>query len=117
MSFSRKKIIGVSILIVSVIGIVFLLNYYFTWTSTSGIVTVIEKGYSEEKDEAWILVVPPNTSDELQNEFKTQIMIKERMVWNLIEEGQTYSVDYKSWHGENTLSYISHVMEENAIPR
>jgi hypothetical protein len=114
---SFKKIV-VLFLIAIGIGSLLVLNLFFSSSSTSAIITVLEKGYSEDNKEVWIIVVPPNTSNELQNEYKIQITAKENMVWNLIEEGQTYSVDYKSWNsGEKTLSYISHVMEEDAIPR
>ncbi|MCS0542646.1 hypothetical protein NXY55_21980 [Aeromonas veronii] len=116
-SFFRNKKIVVPFLIAIIIGIVLLLNFFFSSTSTSSIVTVLEKGYSGENEEAWIIVVPPNTSIELQNEYKIQITIKEPMVWNLLEEGRTYSVDYKTWNSEKTLRYIRNVMDEQAIPR
>ncbi|MFS0865686.1 hypothetical protein [Fredinandcohnia sp. 179-A 10B2 NHS] len=111
----RNKKIILLILIISIIGSIFLLNYFFTTSSTYAIVTVLEKGYSEDNDEAWITVVPPNTDIEYQNEYKIKITVKELMVWNLIEKDQTYSVNYKKRKNVKTLNYIKYVDDDQAI--
>jgi len=109
-----KKIISL-ILIIVVIGSVFILNYYILSSSTTGFVTVLEKGYSMDNEEAWIIVVPPNTPTEYQNEYKVTIKVKEPMVWNLIEKNQTYYLNYKERNNIKTLDYIKNADDDQAI--
>jgi hypothetical protein len=109
----NKKIVFLS-LIVAFIGSVFLLNYVFSSSSTTAIVTVLEKGYSLDNEEAWITVVPPNTPTEYQNKYK--VTVKEPMVWNLIEKDHTYLVSYKKRKNVKILNYIKNVDDDQAIP-
>lgn len=110
----RNKKIILLILIIAIIGSVFPLNYFFSSSSTSAIVTVLEKGYSVDNEEAWITVVPPNTPIEYQNKYK--VTVKEPMVWNLIEKDQTYLVNYKKRNNVKALNYIKNVDDDQAIP-
>lgn len=62
-------------------------------TSTSSSLTVIEKGQSNNNKEFWILV---NDSNDPSKEETFKIMIKERTVWNLIEEEKEYFIMYSN---------------------
>lgn len=67
---------------------------------------VIEKGQSNNNKEYWIKVYESNNPNEKET-FK--IMIKERMVWNLIEEDEEYFARYSN-KGDNprVLENIQH---------
>ena len=60
-------------------------------TSTTSMLIVIEKGHSSDYKEYWIEAYDPNnqTRDEA---FK--VVVKEEMVWNLIEENKEYFSSY-----------------------
>lgn len=77
-----------------------------TSTSTTSMLIVIEKGHSNDYKEYWIEAYDPNnqTKDEA---FK--VVVKEEMVWNLIEENKEYSSSY-SKEGDKTwiLEQIQH---------
>ena len=60
-------------------------------TSTSSSFVVIEKGQSNNNKECWIMGYNPNMPNK-EETFK--IVIKEKMVWNLIEEEVDYFVTY-----------------------
>jgi len=60
-------------------------------TSTASSLTVIEKGQSNNNKEFWILV---NDSNNPSKEETFKIMIKERAIWNLIEEEKEYFIMY-----------------------
>ncbi|MFD1928897.1 hypothetical protein ACFSFY_12720 [Sporosarcina siberiensis] len=62
-------------------------------TSTSSSLTVIEKGQSNNNKEFWIMV---NDSNDPSKEETFKIMIKERTVWNLIEEEKEYFIMYSN---------------------
>lgn len=61
--------------------------------STSSSLTVIEKGQSNNNKEFWIMV---NDSNDSSKEETFKIMIKERAVWNLIEEEKEYFIMYSN---------------------
>lgn len=60
-------------------------------TSTAASLLVLEKGQSNNNKDYWIEVLNPNNPDK-EDTFK--IMIKEEMVWNLIEEDKEYFAMY-----------------------
>jgi hypothetical protein len=67
---------------------------------------VIEKSYSKDYKEAWIMAYDPNNST---IEKAIKIMVEEPMVWNLIERDHEYSASYyqeddKAW----VLQQIEH---------
>ena len=74
--------------------------------STASTLMVIEKGQSNNNKEYWIKAYDPNNQDK-EEAFK--IMIEEKMVWKLIEEGQEYFALY-SEKGNNlrVLEDIQH---------
>lgn len=109
----NKKIIFL-ILIFTITGIILSLNYIFSSSSTTAIIAVLDKGYSVDNEEAWIKVVPPNIHNIPQYEYK--ISVKDPMVWNLIEKGQTYLVNYKKRDNLRTLNYIKNIDDDQAIP-
>lgn len=112
---SRKKII-LFISIIVVAASVFLFQYFVPSTSTSAIVTVLEKEYSMEDGEAWITIVPPHSPTEIQNKFKATVKVKEPSVWNLIKKDQKYLVEYRERHNIKTLEYIKISGDNQAIP-
>lgn len=61
------------------------------FTSTASSLIVVEKGNSKDYKEYWINAYDPNnqTKDET---FK--IVVKEEMVWNLIEDNKEYFASY-----------------------
>lgn len=65
--------------------------------STASSFVVIEKGQSNNNKEYWIKGYNPNMPNK-EETFK--IMIKEEMVWNLIEEEVDYFVMYSN-NGNN----------------
>ena len=74
--------------------------------STASSLIVIEKGQSNNNKEYWIKVYDPNNPNK-EETFK--IMIKEKMVWNLIEEDKEYFAMYSN-KGDNPrmLENIQH---------
>ncbi|EJS45141.1 hypothetical protein ICG_06047 [Bacillus cereus BAG1X1-3] len=112
---SRKKII-LFISIIVVAASVFLFQYFVPSTSTSAIVTVVEKEYSMEDGEAWITIVPPHSPTEIQNKYKVTVKVKEPSVWNLIKKDQKYLVEYRERHNIKTLEYIKISGDNQAIP-
>lgn len=61
--------------------------------STASSLMVIEKGQSNNNKEYWIKGYNPNNPNK---EETFQIMIKEKMVWNLIEEDKEYFAMYSN---------------------
>lgn len=74
--------------------------------STASSLMVIEKGQSNNNKEYWIKVYDPNNS---KKEETFKIMIKEKMVWNLIEKDKEYFAMYSN-KGDNprVLEDIQH---------
>ncbi|WP_153730866.1 YajG family lipoprotein [Sporosarcina obsidiansis] len=74
--------------------------------STSSSLVVIEKGQSNNNKEYWIKVYDPNNQ---KKEETFKIIIKEKMVWNLIEEDKEYYAMYSN-NGDNprVLENIQH---------
>lgn len=66
-------------------------------TSIASTLIVIEKGHSSNNKEDWIKAYDPNNQNK-EEAFK--IMIKEKMVWNLIEKDKEYFSLY-SKKGDN----------------
>ncbi|PIC77597.1 hypothetical protein CSV74_05820 [Sporosarcina sp. P19] len=66
-------------------------------TSTATSLLVLEKGQSSNNKEYWIEVLDSNNPHK-EETFK--IMIKEKTVWNLVEEGKEYFVRYSD-NGNN----------------
>ncbi|MBP0726970.1 hypothetical protein J5Y03_17570 [Bacillus sp. RG28] len=67
------------------------------FTSTSSYLYVVKKGHSKDYKEVWIIAFNPNNKKEQE---KIKIMVKEPMVWNLIEVNKTYFTSY-SKEGDN----------------
>jgi hypothetical protein len=91
------------------------------FSSTSSDLYVVKKAHSKDykkahsKDykKAWIIAFDPN-SDSGKKEIK--IMVKEPMVWNLIEINKTYFTSY-SKEGDNPwiLEQIEHLGDNDTI--
>lgn len=82
-------------------------------TSTTSQITVVEKDYSADNNDAWIVAYDPNNATK-ENAIK--IMIKDPMVWNLIETNKTYFATYyregdKHWD----LTQIAHLGNEKML--
>lgn len=61
------------------------------YTSTASYLHVVEKGYSEDYKEAWIIAFDPNNETKQE---AVKIIVEEPMVWNLIEVNKTYFTSY-----------------------
>lgn len=82
-------------------------------TSASSQITVVEKDYSDDYKDAWIVAYDPNNSTK---KIAIKIMIKDPMVWNLIETNKTYFAAYyregnKPWE----LTQIAHLGDEKML--
>lgn len=73
--------------------------------SNASMLEIVEKKYSDDYTEAWIIAFDPNSEE--QDNFK--IFVDDFMVWNLIEENRTYFTTYEK-KGENPwrLKQINH---------
>jgi disulfide oxidoreductase YuzD len=81
--------------------------------STSSQIEVIEKDYSEDYKESWIMAYNPNNSTK---DKAIKIIVEEPMVWNLIKVNKTYVASYskdgdKPW----ILEQIEHVGDEKTL--
>jgi len=82
-------------------------------SSTSSDLYVVKKAHSKDYKKAWIIAFDPN-SDSGKKEIK--IMVKEPMVWNLIEVNKRYFASY-SKEGNNPwiLEQIEHFGDNDTI--
>ncbi|KAA0562221.1 hypothetical protein F0342_17515 [Bacillus sp. CH30_1T] len=113
---NKKRIITLTVMLIIVV--LFILNNVVATSSTTAIVTVLKKNYVEEQEEAFMIVIPPfgDQSSEFWKDTKTKIHIKDPMVWNLIEEDQTYLVHYDNKKsGVSTLTHIENIDDKHAI--
>ncbi|WLD92865.1 hypothetical protein [Alkalihalobacillus sp. AL-G] len=76
------------------------------FNSTTSMLIVIEKGHSKDYEEYWIKAYDPNNQTKAEA-FK--IVVKQEMVWNLIEENKEYFTSYAK-EGDNPwfLEQIEH---------
>jgi hypothetical protein len=82
-----------------------------TYTSTSSDIKVIEKAHSEDNQEYWIIVYDPNNQTESQ---KFKIIIRNEMVWNLLEENRIYASSYSKKNNETpVLEQIKHISRQD----
>lgn len=83
------------------------------FTSTTSFLYVVKKGHSKDYKEAWIIAFDPNNKKEQE---KIKIMVKEPMVWNLIEVNKTYFTSY-SKEGDNPwiLEQINHPDDNDTL--
>ncbi len=106
---SNKKWLGVGALVVGLLifGFQFLtLNEEQPLWDTGSMIEVVNKEYSDDYKEAWIFAFDPYSSTK---EEEIKIIIEEPMVWNLIEEGKTYSASYQQQDADTwVLMQISH---------
>ncbi len=81
--------------------------------STGSQIHVIEKGYSDDYKESWIMAYDPKNSTK---DKAIKIIVEEPMVWNLIEVDKTYVASY-SKDGDTTwiLEQIEHVRDEKSL--
>lgn len=84
-----------------------------SYTSAASMLNVVKKEHSEDYKEAWIIAFNPDY-EEGPGEIK--IMVKEPMVWNLIEVNQTYFASY-SKEGDNhwKLEQINNPDDNDAL--
>ncbi|QUW23007.1 hypothetical protein JSQ81_05400 [Sporosarcina sp. Marseille-Q4063] len=76
------------------------------YTSTTSYLYVVEKGYSEDYREAWIIAFDPNNETNQEN---VMIIVEEPMVWNLIEVNKTYFTGYSKEKDDDwILDQIGH---------
>jgi hypothetical protein len=83
------------------------------YSTTTSELYVVEKGYSKDYKEAWIIAFNPN---EKTKQEKIKIMIEEPMVWNLIEINKSYFTSY-SKKGDNPwiLEQIENIGDEDTL--
>lgn len=113
---NKKRILTLSLMLIIVV--LFILPNMVVTSSTTAIVTVLKKNYIEEQEEAFMIVIPPggDQSSEYWKDAKTKIHIKDPMVWNLIEEDQTYLVHYDNKQsGVSILTHIENIDDKHAI--
>lgn len=113
---NKKLILTLSFIAITVLIIIW--NHLFSTSSTTAVVTVLEKSHSEDNGEAYVIVLPPNMPKEYREEAKTKIVVKEPMVWNLIVKDEEYFIHYSSKpSGVNVLTHIEYLDDNNAIPQ
>jgi hypothetical protein len=84
-----------------------------TYTSTSSEITVLDKEFSSDYKDAWIKAYDPNNSTEKES-FK--VVVKEPMVWNLIESGSSYFASYhKKGEGQWESQQIANIGDEDTL--
>ncbi|OLO37065.1 hypothetical protein BTR23_14110 [Alkalihalophilus pseudofirmus] len=89
----RNKKVILSLLIIGIVVLTVGLIYNtFSSTVTVTDIIVTEKGHSDDYKDVWIKAFHPNEPMEVQEEIN--IIVNERMVWNLIETDKTYFVTY-----------------------
>ncbi|MCM3619773.1 hypothetical protein M3936_19565 [Sutcliffiella horikoshii] len=81
------------------------------FTSTTSMLTVIEKGYSSDYKEYWIKAYDPNHHAE-EEAFK--IVIQEEMVWHLIEKNKEY---FSSYSKEGDKPWVLDQIEHTKIQK
>lgn len=82
-------------------------------TSTTSYLQIVEKGYSDDYKEAWIIAFDPN--NQTKNE-SIKIIVAEPMVWNLIEVDKTYFASYSKESGTQwQLEQIEHENDNNTL--
>lgn len=81
------------------------------YSSTTSMLSVIEKGHSSDSKEYWIKAYDPNNETE-EEAFK--IVVKEVMTWNLLAKEIEYFATYGK-KGENpiTLNHIEYSEKNN----
>ena len=83
------------------------------YTSTTSYLQIVEKGYSDDYKEAWIIAFDPNNKNENEN---IKIIVDEPMVWNLIEADKTYFASYsKELDTPWKLIQIEHLNDDNTL--
>jgi hypothetical protein len=114
--WNKKRILTLSVMLIIIV--LFILTKVVATSSTTAIVTVLKKNYVEEQEEAFMIVIPPggDQSSEYWKDAKTKIHIKDPMVWNLIEEDQTYLVHYDNKQsGVRILTHVENIDDKHAI--
>ncbi|MGM0883668.1 MAG: hypothetical protein ACQEXQ_21870 [Bacillota bacterium] len=83
------------------------------YKSATSTIIVIEKNYSEDYKEAWIMAYDPNNS---ARDKAIKIVVEEPMVWNLIEKEQEYFASYHK-KGEKPwiLKQVEHPSDDNTL--
>jgi hypothetical protein len=81
------------------------------YSSTGSLLKIVEKGYSTNFKETWIIAYDPNNQTKQQT---IKIIVEESMVWNLIDINKTYFATYsKVGNDPWILEQISHPDDEN----
>ena len=81
-------------------------------TSTASYLFVVEKGYSEDYKESWIIAFDPN----YDTQENVKILVEEPMVWNLIEVNKTYFTSYsKEKDNYWILDQIEHLDDDDTL--
>lgn len=88
------------------------------YTISGSVIIVIEKGYSDDYSEMWILAYDPYNSHTSTREHPIKITTEIPSIWNLIEVDREYSASYyntledpETWH----LNRIAHFHEEDNL--
>jgi hypothetical protein len=82
------------------------------FSSTTSELYVVKKAHSKDYKKAWIIAFDPNSKEKEEIE----VMVKEPMVWNLIEVNKTYFITYFK-KGDNPwkLTWIAHIDENDTL--
>jgi hypothetical protein len=83
------------------------------FSSTSSDLYVVRKAHSKDYKNAWIIAYDPNS---IRGKKEIKILVKEPMVWNLIEVNKTYFTSY-SKEGDNPwiLDQVEHIGDNDTI--
>ncbi|MGY0693737.1 hypothetical protein ACW2QC_13265 [Virgibacillus sp. FSP13] len=108
---NKKALFSLSAFMIIVIAVI-LIYLISSASTTTAVITVLEKGYSKDNQEAFIITAPPNSSDKI---YEIKILVKEPMVWNLIEKGKVYTIDYDSKQNDRILKEIHIFGDDKAI--
>ncbi|MBB3132138.1 hypothetical protein FHS19_006865 [Paenibacillus rhizosphaerae] len=84
-----------------------------SYTSASSYIKVIDKETSSDYKEAWIMAYNPYNSEEKD---PMKIIVREPMVWNLIEKDKEYFSTYSQEKGKPwVLEQISYPGDEKGL--
>jgi hypothetical protein len=104
-----KKILGILIFIILLV----FPAYGGPFSSTTSELNVVKKVHSKDYKKAWIIAFDPNS---ISGKKKIKVMVKEPVVWNLIEVNETYFTTY-SKKGNNPweLEQIAHLGDNDTL--
>jgi len=108
----KKLVISLITVLVFSIGCLVMINQNNKVTTTAMFIKVLKKEFSEDYKDQWIIA--HNSSDNRVHEIK--IKIKDKMVWNLIEEEREYFIVYEGTEKTGyKLSQIGYINDKKKL--